>query len=160
MTPLTKAAVGGVESISEVLDPTGEWEHMLMVQTEEGAAAIPVAPFFTTDERRDLFAERVLPQMIEDVPIEEVVLVAPVWVGDEIDEGDPVERPTEEKHRTEAVLVTSVTADRIENHIAYVTRSDDGPPTLSEWRGQPMLVAFGATGRIATEAMKALKARA
>lgn len=161
MTPLTEATIkGAIEIGKHMTGHDDEWEVMLMVQTEEGAAALPVAPFFRDDHSKMMLAAHVLPQLIKDVEANEIVIVSPVWVGEEVgdDELETADRPTEEDHLYEALLVTSITHERIENHMATVTRSEDGPPVLGDFE-RPSTYLFGATGQIAIKAFETLKAQ-
>lgn len=161
MTPLTRAAINGAIEIGKSFTHADEsWEPTLLIQTNVGAAPIPVAPFFEDDYRRELFANQVLPQLIEDANIVEITLVTEVWVGAERDDDDTseVERPTQENHAKEAVLVSSVNAERIEHHVAFITRNEHGPPLLGDFE-RPAVYPYGLTEQVVHRAFEALRAK-
>lgn len=160
---LAVAAMEGARTIADSnTEPDDDWVPMLLVATGTGeAGTLPLTEFFVDDERRTILAEKVLPALIEDMDVRELVIVNSVWVGEpiEIDGVKHARSPREDENRTEAVLVVSINADRIDRYMARITRHADKPPTLEGWEHDPGIFDWGTSGLIHQKALEAFRDR-
>lgn len=138
MSSTLKAALAGIRQIADHFEkPDDDFEPVVFLHGADKTAIFPCGPFMENETKKDLLAEIVLPKLIRELKIEEVVTVFSAWVvrrdpGEETD--GP--RPSEDPNRVEVVLVNRITKDGVQEIVtAYQSRDPRGidPPTLSEF---------------------------
>lgn len=163
--PYVATAKHGAKQIERFFkSPDDDWVPMLMVVNSEGeVAVVDVIQFFENDASKRVFAEVVLPMMVEDMDARRLVLVTSSWIiglSKEQFEAGYV-RPSENPERVEVLIISDISPEGVSIHHAPISRDPRGasPPTLGEWEVFDSASGATAGGQIVEHAAKLLADR-
>lgn len=154
LNTLLETSQGTAQEIGKDLGPGGDWEPVViigarMVKNAKGDG-IPGFPgihiavvcfageLYSKPEYRHRLWVETLPMVLRQTQAAAFTFVSSAWMADpKATDYDPAKRVGEQKHKTEVLIVSGMTALSMRNTFAVITRDSLQVPTLGTFERDP-----------------------